>query len=348
MSVGFGFSLGDFIAAIKIVETVIDALSASSKSTSELQELLRQLHSLETALRGVKSLEVHESLHAEVLALKQSAAQCQLTISNFLTKTASYQPHLLCTNGTGATLQGRLKKIKWALCKKKDVVQLKADLLAHTESIQLLLITIQMKNVDLGHGSQQSLQRSIASQIQASFSSCMRTLSVMKGTLTGVAKQAHECLENTRQIISMNLRVFQVLLDIQNILKTVPGQIERQQPVVLNDALGRYAPFHLEFIRSPEALISVLSINFRRIGSASEKIQKNEFTIHDSRSKKDIDLTRPLEECFRPGQHVEMSMVFDRFEASTRYCPGCRHQFRVNAGEDIEWFVASLSSRRVD
>ncbi|KAL8868896.1 MAG: hypothetical protein Q9174_004681, partial [Haloplaca sp. 1 TL-2023] len=75
MSVGFGFSAGDFIAAIKLVGTVIDALGNSSKASSELQELLAQLHSLETALRDVKNLEIHESLHAEHVALRQSAAQ---------------------------------------------------------------------------------------------------------------------------------------------------------------------------------------------------------------------------------------------------------------------------------
>ena len=72
MSVGFGFSVGDFVAAIKIVATVSEALSSSSKSSVELRELFRQLHSLETAFREVKLLEVNESLHAEVLALKQS------------------------------------------------------------------------------------------------------------------------------------------------------------------------------------------------------------------------------------------------------------------------------------
>ena len=337
MSVGFGFSVGDFIAATKLVGTVIDALGASSKSSSELQELLRQLDSLETALQEVKHLEINDSLHAEVLALKQSAAQCQLTITDFLRKTESYQPHLLCTNGASSTLQGKWRKIKWALCKKKDVVQFKTDLLAHTESIQLLLATIQMKSIELCQNSQQSLQRSVASQIQDGFSSCMRKLSTVSGTLSMISAQAQECLQDTRRIISMNIRVFQAVLDVQNLLKTIPGQIERQQPVFLNDALGRYAPFHLEFIKSSEALVSVLSINFKSFASASKKIQNCEFTIHDSHTKRDVDLNRPWDECFMPGQQVEMSMIFDRIEVSSTSCVKCRHKCAINAGEDITW-----------
>jgi len=340
MPVGFGFSVGDFISAINLVQTVIDALSASSKSSSELQELFRQLYSLETALREIKQLEVNESLHAEVLALKQSAAQCQLTISDFLSKTESYQTHLLCSIGASSSLRGRWKKVKWAMCKRKDVVQFKTDLLAHTESIQLLLATIQMKNVNLGQKSQQSVQRSFASHIQDGFSSCMGKLHVLHNTLVGVSANVQECIENSRRIVSMNIRVFQTVLNVQKLLMAIPGQIERQQPVYLNDALGRYSPFHLEFIKSPEALISVLSINFKWLGSAAKKILNGDFSFHDTRTKRDIDLNCPWDECFLPGQQVEMSMIFDRSghsNTSWPYCPNCCHQCAVSAGEDVEW-----------
>ena len=47
-----------------------------------------------------------------------------------------------------------------------------------------------------------------------------------------------------------NIRIFQIVLNFQNLLLTIPGQIERQQPVFLIDALGRSCPFHLEFVRS--------------------------------------------------------------------------------------------------
>jgi len=221
------------------------------------------------------------------------------------------------------------------MCKRKDVVQFKTDLLAHTESIQLLLATIQMKNVNLGRKSQQSAQRSFGSQIQDGFSSCMRKLSILGNALISISAQAQKCIENSRRIISMNIRVFQVVLNIQNLLMTIPGQVERQQPVYLNDALGRYSPFHLEFIKCPEALISVLSINFKWLGSASKKIQNGEFTVHDSRTKRDIDLSRPWDECFLPGQHVEMSMVFDRLAGSGMSCPKCHHTYPSR--EDREW-----------
>lgn len=340
MSVGFGFSVGDFIGAIKLVSDVIDALSESSRSSAELQELLRQFHSLETALKEIESLEVDEKLHAELLALKQSAAQCQTTITAFLGRIEEYQPHLVCKNGNDHVLRSKWKKVKWALCRKKDVVQCKTDLIAHMESISLLLATIQLKNMGLDHQSQRTLQSSISSLIQDGFSSCMRKLTIMSNGLTNISAQAQECVQIGRTIISTNIRVFQLILDVQNRLKAIPGQIERQQPIYLNDALGQYSPFHLEFIRSREALISTLSINLGRRGCPSKKVLNHEFTMHDSRTKRDIDLDCPWDECFLPGQNVEMSMIFDRVEVPTASCPGCRQKnvlLNPDMGDDIKW-----------
>ena len=96
MSVGFGFSVGDFITALELVATVIDALRDSGEASSEYRELLPQLNSLETALVQVKRLEVDYSQQAELITLMQAAAQCQRTLNEFLKKIEAYQPHLGC------------------------------------------------------------------------------------------------------------------------------------------------------------------------------------------------------------------------------------------------------------
>ena len=76
MSVGFGFSVGDFLAALELVSTVIDALRDNGEVANEHRELLRQLYSFETALIHVKRLDSDDYEHAELLALRQAAAQC--------------------------------------------------------------------------------------------------------------------------------------------------------------------------------------------------------------------------------------------------------------------------------
>lgn len=56
------------------------------------------------------------------------------------------------------------------------------------------------------------------------------------------------------------MRIFQVVLNIQSIITRIPGQIERQQPVYLVDALGREKPFFLEFITSVEVRLYHISV----------------------------------------------------------------------------------------
>lgn len=145
MSVGFGFSVGDFIAALELVGTIIDSLRDSGLASAEYRELLRVLYSLETALLQVKQLEVHETQGAELIALRQAAAQCQRTIDDFWGRIKKYQPHLgSSTSDSNFRMRTAWTKIKWALCRRDELVKFKADLIGHTESIQILLATIQM------------------------------------------------------------------------------------------------------------------------------------------------------------------------------------------------------------
>jgi hypothetical protein len=54
----------------------------------------------------------------------------------------------------------------------------------------------------------------------------------------------------------MNIRVFQIVLEMQQTISRIPGQVDGQQPVYLIDALGKNSPFHLEFVRSAEVKYS--------------------------------------------------------------------------------------------
>jgi hypothetical protein len=143
MSVGVGFSAGDFISALQLVATVADALRASGASSSEYRALISQLYALETALLRVKHLELDDSQHSEAVALRQAASQCQWTIDVFWEKIKKYQPSLR-TGGSERRVRDSWMKIKWALCQKEDLVRFKADLTGHTQSIEVLLMAVQM------------------------------------------------------------------------------------------------------------------------------------------------------------------------------------------------------------
>lgn len=143
MAGAFGFLGGDFTAAVELVTTVVNALGQNSEASEEYQELVRQLQSLETALLLVKRLHVGDSQHNELVGLRQAATQCHRTIDDFWQKIQKYQPHLQ-SNGSSSRLKDSWMKVKWAICKKDDVAKFKADIAGHTESIQMLLATVQM------------------------------------------------------------------------------------------------------------------------------------------------------------------------------------------------------------
>ncbi|APA05283.1 predicted protein [Sclerotinia sclerotiorum 1980 UF-70] len=143
MSIGFGFSVGNFIAAIDLVATVIDALRESGNSSSEFREIIRQLDALEDTPRRVKRLELDDRQRAEGIALQKAASCCQVTIDDFWKKMQKYQPHLQ-SGGSGSRLKVGWMEIVWVTCKSDDVMKFKADLAGHTSSIQLLITTIQL------------------------------------------------------------------------------------------------------------------------------------------------------------------------------------------------------------
>lgn len=141
MSVGFGFSVGDIIAAIELVVVIVDALQASGSATTEYRELIGQLASLENILRQLKSLSVNEGQYACLVGLHQEVAQCHQTIDIFWQGIRKYEPFLSNdgTRGGIANLKSAWAKVQWSKCRKEDVARFKLDLVGHTQRIQVRL-----------------------------------------------------------------------------------------------------------------------------------------------------------------------------------------------------------------
>lgn len=143
MSAGFGFSAGDFIAALKLVSTIISALRSSDTSSTEYQALICQLETLKAVLEQVQELELDDTYHTEVVALRQASTQCRRAIDPFWEKIRKYQPSL-GVEVSGSAIKDGWGKVKWAVCKREDIARFKADLMGHTESIELLLTIVHM------------------------------------------------------------------------------------------------------------------------------------------------------------------------------------------------------------
>lgn len=131
-----------------------------------------------------------------------------------------------------------------------------------------------------------------------------------------------------RRIIAMNIATYHAVISIQTAL---PNHLERgliEEPFILEDAIGRIAPVHLQFVTSWEAFNAVLQIRFRDL-QGFKKVTEKQYGLQDKATGRDIEQTRLWERAFLPGQRVEMSFIFDSVgneadcgKKST--CPGCQ------------------------
>jgi hypothetical protein len=130
-----------------------------------------------------------------------------------------------------------------------------------------------------------------------------------------------------RRIIAMNIATYHAVISIQSAL---PCRLERgliEEPFILEDAIGRIAPVHLQFITSWDAFNAVLEIRFQGM-QGFQKVKQKQYGLQDKASKRDIEQSRPWQRAFLPGQRIEMSFLFDTQENEDSIyavtCPGCR------------------------
>ena len=143
MATGFGFSTGDFIAGINLVKDVIKALQDSKGSSKEYLELITELRTLEIALLEIKALDLQIEQRTQRAALRHAATQCQTSIDNLLKDLTKYSTHLRL-GGSLCAWKDAYRKIQWRLCKKDDLVRFRDEIGFHVQSIQMLMLTIQM------------------------------------------------------------------------------------------------------------------------------------------------------------------------------------------------------------
>lgn len=142
---GFGFSVGDFIAGISLVKKLIRALNDAAGSRAAYRKLISELLSLEEALTDISKLRLGQAQESQKLALQRVATQCQTSIETFLHKNAKFNGSLgIQPSTTSPTWRTNLHKMQWALYKDTAVYDLRAEIAAHTATLNVTLATIQV------------------------------------------------------------------------------------------------------------------------------------------------------------------------------------------------------------
>jgi hypothetical protein len=67
------------------------------------------------------------------------------------------------------------------------------------------------------------------------------------------------------------------------------------------------------------------------------KIQRREFAIEEGSSGEELNRRVDWSICFRPGQKVDMSVVFQEGSGDQNQCPRCRKRSQLSSEVRIQW-----------
>ncbi|KAL2041372.1 hypothetical protein N7G274_005754 [Stereocaulon virgatum] len=322
MATGFGFSIGDLFLGLKLIKDSIGAVNDLKGAAADYKALVTDITTLQDGLEAIEELQADQLFSPrQVSALRRAVCACQESIQNFLTSISKYQPHL---SAKVSGVQSNFRKIKWTLCKKDDVSQFRVQLGRHASAITMLLITFQAKRTMDGQMNENDLDVRVRDIDDA----C--TFDMLKG-LTIEQRQFFMI------IIQQNKQLLHSIEDVRTLLHTqtaIPPQVLLKQPVILLDPFGKITPFHLDFIDSLECFMAVLKVRFGKAGvtpAGLSKLDNGDFIIQDTQRRRPINLSKNWISVFRPGQNVDMSMVFHRFACLPCTCPAC---LEINEGDD--------------
>lgn len=181
-----------------------------------------------------------------------------------------------------------------------------------------------------------------------------QTTALSRQIVDGLAKIGDLCTQAKTamsKILFINIATYKMVLALKT---SLPGYLERSlfsEPFVLEDAIGRISPVHLQFISSWEALDAVLDNRFRGL-QGHDKVRSGHWTLQDRATGREISRRRTWEGAFLPGQRVNMSLLFQRettvesfdspAQATTSYqaaCPRCQADVTDSRDAETIWYV---------
>ncbi|MCJ1280515.1 hypothetical protein MMC21_008344 [Puttea exsequens] len=145
----FGISAGDFIAAATLTYKLILALSESSGSSMEYQQLIQDLSCVHRTLLQVEQMKCARQLGQSTVNVTDSPPQttallhqvdsAKRPIEAFLAQTEKYR-RSLSGGGSGSMVRDSWRKVGWSLHRKEDVKALRDVLQLRLLSINVFVV----------------------------------------------------------------------------------------------------------------------------------------------------------------------------------------------------------------
>ncbi|KUJ09638.1 uncharacterized protein LY89DRAFT_597775 [Mollisia scopiformis] len=364
MPIGVG-SVGDIISICLLAKDLVEALNSSRGAAAEYQEIVRELWGLERALLQVDLLSRTHNSSPEINALhetaRRAAEDCGVGIAGFLKKVKKYQPSLR-ESGSGSVLRDASRKIQWQLMQSNDVSKFRAEIGAQSQSISMLLATMSVRTLVVSDvklnarltsseskiDDEMQKQTVIVAEVRDRLKENNTLISAVATKVTDALRfewfrqLGSELKSMMNRIFRTNVATFEAVVAIQRVL---PSHLERsmfRDPFILEDAIGRISPVHMDFINSWEAFDAILRLRFQDV-QGFKKVRNNEYILQEHTTKREIKRTRRWDLAFMPGQRIDMSLVFVKKEAEeaeeiqSTSCPNCRATSDKSQDSDIQW-----------
>lgn len=182
----FGFSAGDFVAAVKIIADLITCLKDVGGSRDDYQELIRELESLDRTLKHIDTIS-----DPRANRVKCAALMCRHPLEEYLQKVQKYSRSLGLSHTANKAI-GYTRSAQWMLTEKNEARRLRTYLSLHIGSIDMSLATLGLE----------ILQGVATTENQKDFNRRLENTSRAIGQLsTGVDSQA-ELVRGNRTILA--------------------------------------------------------------------------------------------------------------------------------------------------
>ena len=144
--VGFGISVGDFIAGINTLIDIVHSLSDTNGAQADYKELRRELQSLKSGLDGIVTLSPDASQKTEFSDLIAAVENYRACVESFVQRNIKFKslegiPEKMWSL---TTLKKRGRGVQWAIWKKDDVERFRDQVQIHTGAIGMLLSILQV------------------------------------------------------------------------------------------------------------------------------------------------------------------------------------------------------------
>jgi len=139
MAVPFGFSAGDFIAAIGLTLKIGKSLRETNGATTEYRLIIQDLGLLKQILEFLQALQPAGANVNHVNAIRGMALTCLIPLREFANKIDERYTPALGINSSQRAFRRGSKKAQWALFSSEEVSKFRSIIAAKVVSIIMLL-----------------------------------------------------------------------------------------------------------------------------------------------------------------------------------------------------------------